>query len=260
MKSSVCRLFSFLAKRAYSSVAILFIALTFLTPANAGFISASNTNLQYASGRYANLQGLQWLTLDETKHKSRLAVERSSLMENDGWRFATRAETATLLGSLWGGSMVGLSASNYDGAAWFLNTLGGLASNQGPILTNHLHSYFFFGDDGECSSNTNKSCVGNVTNFDNRSKDALGYDAISSSLVSSYTADSGRAGFFSEKLGLDAGLDSGNKSTRKNIAKESWASLLVRDETSTAVPEPAPITLMAIGLLLGYFSVGRKRV
>lgn len=260
MNSGYCKPLPLLAKYADSFVSLILLSVICVAPASAGFINASNTNLQYASGKSANLQGLEWLSLDHTANISRTNVESSSAYSSGGWRYATKNETATLLGSLWGASVSGYSTSNHAGANWFINNLGGLIARKQSFVTKEVSSYFFFGNDTECSADSNKSCVGTVTSFDNRSKDAIGYDVASLGIITSYVANSGQGGAFYEKMGLDGGYNSFNYAKNKNFSRVSYASLLVRDDYSTAVPEPAPITLMGIGLLLGYFAVGRFKV
>ena len=73
---------------------------------NAGIINIANTNTEYDTGKFADLQGLNWLTLDETQNQSRQSVlDGFGGYIDNGWRYATRNETETLVNSIWGGEI-----------------------------------------------------------------------------------------------------------------------------------------------------------
>ncbi|MCZ6883551.1 MAG: hypothetical protein O7F15_11200 [Gammaproteobacteria bacterium] len=99
--------------------AILGTSLLLLVSVQVGaaIINVTNTNTEYAPGLFANLQGLEWLSLDETQNQSRdsLSAGYGGLLA-DGWRSSTRTETALLLGSLWDGVYSGYSSGNAAGA------------------------------------------------------------------------------------------------------------------------------------------------
>lgn len=89
-------------------------ALILSQVANAGVISVdSGTDLTFGTAGVADLQGLEWLTLDETQGYSQEEIAAALLGGIfNGYRYATRAETETLLDSL----------SSGDGASWFSAT------------------------------------------------------------------------------------------------------------------------------------------
>ena len=131
---------------------------------NADIIDANNTNTEYAPGKYADLQGLQWLTLDETLGESYDSIISGyNGLTNDGWRYATRQETETLLGSLWGGTISGWSHDNADGAKWFTSVFGLTASAPSLFFPTLDHSYFLFGDLTDCEADITLICWGAVS-------------------------------------------------------------------------------------------------
>jgi PEP-CTERM motif len=177
------------------------------------------------AGKAVNLQGLEWLSIDSTRGYSRADIEGGSLgYFATGWRYATRQETAGLLGSLWGGTEYGGSNSNGDGANWFFQNLG-----YGNLFagTTELRS-FFYGAEGECSQDTSVSCRG----F---------YGAAYSNVGLPTT------GWFYQEFGLDASYLSPG-TVERTLNDDRYGSLLVRGVSN--VPEPSTLLLSALGLLV----------
>ena len=197
---------------------------------NAEIVSASSTNTEYAPGLNADLQGLEWLSLEQTAGLSRYDVE-DGFTSADGttyapgeWQYATREQTETLLGSLWGG-VNGESQSNYAGADWFVDNFWGLGYDSfasgvrvdgklsNETWTEYDYSSFFFGLDTECNPQLDVGCAGRVE--------------------AGVTIGNTGIGYFKEEQGLDAGLYDWNYYVPKTEAPTSngmgtYGSLLVR--------------------------------
>ena len=177
------------------------------------------------AGKAVDLQGLEWLSLDSTRGYSREDLESGSLgYVANGWRYATRRETARLLTSLWGGTDYGGSTSNGDGADWFFKNLG-----QGNLFAGaaELRS-FFFGAEGECSDGAAMSCHG--------------FYGVAYSNVGLPTT-----GWFYQEFGLDA-LFSNPGAVDRSLRDNRYGSLLVRGVSY--VPEPSTLLLTALGVLV----------
>lgn len=177
------------------------------------------------AGKAVDLQGLEWLSLDSTRGHSREELESGSLgYVANGWRYATRRETAGLLTSLWGGTDYGGSTSNGDGADWFFKNLG-----QGNLFAGaaELRS-FFYGADGECSDDPSMSCRGHY--------------GVAYSNVGLPTT-----GWFYQEFGLDA-LFLNPGAVDRSLRDDRYGSLLVRGVSF--VPEPSTLLLTASGVLV----------
>jgi len=232
--------------------------------ANATIISGSHFT---DAGKAVDLQGLEWMSLEQTRGLSRTDVE-DGFTDYDGnvwaagdWQYATRAQTANLLGSLWGGVYSGWSADNADGAMWFVYTFFG--TEYGNAVTSdgdgrHTDerwtsldaSLFLYGGTGECDSTA--SCWGQVSNAESHYRDILNTPVGTSEPNTSYHAESEQElGKFQWNWGLSA---TQNEVENINVgtAHPSFGSLLVR---SARVQEPAVIALFATGL----FGIGFAR-
>ena len=222
--------------------------------ANAALISSAIVSVSYG-----DLQGLEWLSLDVTAGRSRTDVESDTALNADGWRYATRQETETLITSLWGNSVSGISYTNYAGARWFLDNFGIL-----NIVNDDLHvdlnsSQFFFGDYGECSADHNQSCAGSLGTFENSGFDAFspvwnypGYWAY----FQTYQAWDGPAGFITDEGGANMGLTSENNVTSIDNVSSTHGSLLVRE--ASVAPIPPALWLFGSGLL-GLIGISRRK-
>ena len=218
---------------------------------NAAVINVVNTNTEYGVGFNADLQGRDWLSLDATAGFSRNEVDGMlDTIEGGGWEYATRTQTETLLGSLWGRTISGWSTDNLAGATWFGENFNFLFfQNDSNSPVNYQQSNFLFGEDGSCSSSTEFSCLGVVAQFDNSLTNHQGTNVLTKVTGDTYQANSGAAGYFREIQGLNAGLSSDNGLYTKDIQQFYTGSMLVRQVSPIPVPEPPALLLFGIGLL-----------
>lgn len=242
----------------------LMISMSFAGASHGSIISGLHTT---ELGKTVALQGYEWLSLEHTGGLSRFDVE-DGFTDNygvdwaaDEWRYATRSETETLLGSLWGGTVSGFSADNYDGADWFLDTFWGLAFEDGSLAngsealnnsfaTNLDQSQLIFGMNGECNLDPNKTCRGSVQAASNYGLDLQGTNVTGGSPMTTYLGNSGRMGFLADDHGLQFQGTGNNRFAPKSHSGGIAGSLLVRFMQSPPelVPEPTSITLFAAGL------------
>jgi hypothetical protein len=224
---------------------------------SAGIINEFNTDTEYAANKFADLQGLEWLTLDVAVGQSRDSIEGGygGLIDDD-WRYATRDETETLLGSLWDQIYSGSSVSNYDGAVWFLNNFGALTTiNYHPQFEKLEYSWFLFGAAGDCDPNINLSCEGYVDTRLNPNNIIRAYNVQINDLEITYnpaTDSLGTIGTFIEETGVDMGWRPNNATVPNSQITNNESSLLVR------VPEPTTFMLVGLGLA-GLTFARRKR-
>lgn len=200
----------------------VFAVLTFLmlgtVPAQAAIVTGPHTT---NAGKQVNLQGLEWLSLDMTRGISRDAVESGyGGLTSDGWRYATRNETANLLRSLWGGTYSGGSSDNGDGAVWFFTYLG-----QGPLeFQQSVIGNFFYGASGECNPDPSLSC--------------FGFYGVAFSNVGHPPN-----GWFYTDFGLDDTWPL-PETVDSSLPASTYGNLLVR---GNAVPEPGTLLLLGFG-------------
>lgn len=236
------------------------------TSAHAGFISGTHVT---DGGKTVNLQGLEWMPLTYTAGLSRDQVEaaggftdRFGGVWNAGdWRYATRAETAALLGSLWGGTVWGSSNNNADGALWFLQTFGALEydinygndrvdvkSSRGGY-TNFDSSIFYLGANGDCDPGAWASCIGRVLGFENSEYVQKGFPLTLDSYEVTYLANSGAGGYFTPWDGLDPVNVWPASVGDRYSPLPHVGSLLVRNvEDVPSVSSPSAISLFVLGL------------
>ena len=250
-------------------LAVTLLAGATIANANAGIISGPQ---QYVNdfGQNTNvaLQGLEWLSLDHSFGIARTAIDNQAWRDNQGtqwqaneWRYATREETNNLLNSLWGNTFNGWGFNNYQGASWFEDNFGLIAGSNHSLFTDYQRAFFYYGEQDACTDNDNFSCVGAVAlgsdTGDNASLrgsnstnvNAFGFNVKqgnASGLVYDPVNQSG-AGFIRQDFGADFGLTSPIQVANINTGSASRASFLVRN--TAEVPEPAPITLMALSLV-----------
>lgn len=234
----------------------LLLAACVSSSAHAGLISGTH---KLANGNSVALQGLEWMPLIYTAGLSRTDVEDGFTDAFGGvwgatdWRYATRLETAMLLGSLWDQRHDGWSNENYLGAKWFLDTFGELNTQQDSwAFTGLGSSSFAYGNAGECSKNLSLTCEGLVM--------AMLASGLSTNSADLHTGN----GVNSDqtrpngKFGLDYGLDATPWATpRTTLSSAHWrslGSLLVRNPQQvespivSSVPEPSVLSLLALGL------------
>ena len=216
---------------------------------NAAIINASNTDTEFVSGSFADLQGLEWLSFDITLGMSRNQVVSDVVgtIDGGGWRYASISETNSLLSSLWGGVYDGWSADNYDGAQW-METIFGVtySSSSGSGFTQN--SYFMYGEQGECY--WLRSCVGEVKNIDDSLREL--YTVRVSDGVYETTEIGSSVGYF--QVGAGLGNMVSTSSALDSDINEYRSALLVRQ--SASVPEPSIIALFGIGI----FGLGVTRL
>ncbi|MEM9760204.1 MAG: hypothetical protein AAF933_13265 [Pseudomonadota bacterium] len=218
----------------------------------AGIISSGTVDIRFGASGRANLQGLEWLHLNETA-----GLSRDDVMNNDGvafiaggWRYATRSETETLITSLWSGIYDGWSADNFAGASWFVDTFGAtFEASASGFFTDLTWSRFFFGDVGECDRDgfVGLSCVGLVQASMDASGDIQSVNVGTGFAEVAYSNDPNTMqglGWIREDWGADQGVNAQNTIFQTGLRLSDTASLLVRD-----VPAPATIALMILGLL-----------
>ncbi len=158
--------------------------------------------------------GLEWLTLDHTSNKSRNFVESDMLSSGnifEDWRYATRTETERLLDSVWPRISEGYHESNKPSANALLEQFGALNSHTTSSGVEHKETWFWFGEDGSCDTDSNRTCKGGfATEEDN--------------------------GWFSDGAGLSTGItpDNINYHRPKSDSSSMYGSMLVRDREISA--------------------------
>ncbi len=242
--------------------------------AHGGYISGTHT---LSNGNTVALQGLEWMPLTYTAGLSRTDIENGftdrfgTTWAAGEWTYATRAQTETLLKSLWDQSYYGWSNGNASGAHWFLEKFGGIAFDLGygvsriektwssSTLTNFDYSFFFYGDTASCYPATNISCYGHVAKFDNdtQAKSELNATTLINEL--SYVGNSGAGGWFYGSYGLDQNSISPHWESTE-LVHPAAASLLVRQQVNqqpSQVSAPTSLSVLALGLL-GLMSLRRR--
>lgn len=248
--------------------AVLFCCLGVSMPAQAGFISGNHL---LANGKTVALQGLEWMPLTYTAGLSRRDVEDGFTDRFNGvwsasdWRYATRAETETLLGSLWDETYDGWSKTNHVGASWFLSAFGGLMfdSNYGSSRIDGQYSnnadwlridgtLMYFGNNGECHANANNTCYGAIYAADNYFfSDLTALNVKTNTHGVSYVMGSGSVGWFNDYYGGKHGIVTHNYAIQKSNTAADFGSLLVRtmrNNEPVAVSAPTAISLLGLGL------------
>ena len=135
------------------------LIITITTTANAGIISVSNTNNEYASGHFADLQGLEWLSWDTTAFQTRSQIENDAFgLISSGWRYASVNEFDTLFDSLKKGYLNDSQSTRQewsDGTKWLWQNFDNTDYNENfGIDVGRSHSRIGdlrYGAEGECS-------------------------------------------------------------------------------------------------------------
>lgn len=206
------------------------ILLLLWAQVNADIIDAHSTNTEYAPGKYADLQGLQWLTLDETLGESYDSIISGYKgLTNDGWRYATRQETETLLGSLWGATVSGWSQDNADGAIWFTSVFVRTISAPGSYFPTFDHSLFLFGNLTDCETDLTIICSGAVSYLiRGATPGSIDSTTTDGNMISVVLQPFEDYGYLHESDGLNVGYDPFNTSRLTALSNNQHASLLVR--------------------------------
>ena len=221
--------------------------------ASAALISSATVSVSYG-----DLQGLEWLSLDVTVGRSRTDVESDTVLNADGWRYATRQETETLVNSVSSSGVSGTSHVHYAGARWFLDNFGVLNIVNDDFYVDLNSSAFFFGEYGECSADHNQSCYGSLATFENYGRDV--FSPVNNGTYwaydQTYRAWHGHAGIVTDRLGANMGYTSENYVTSIDNVSSAFGSLLVRE--ASVVPIPAALWLFGSGLL-GLVGMARRK-
>jgi hypothetical protein len=240
------------------------ILLLVSVQAGAAIINASNTNTEYDKGVFADLQGLEWLTLDETKGQSRISIESGyGGFFADGWRYATLEETGNLILSLWGGVYRGYSPGNAAGAKWFGDNFG-FTSHHFPEISD-LNEYdlsmFLYGSDGECNVDINRSCLYVIRWAEELKFTIKSHYEARNVIKISYIPGDGDAGAFHDPLHFLSVDLQRHPDEPKSTTGNELASLLVRDSTvSNLSPIPAPAYIWSSGVaLIGLIGYRKRR-
>ena len=253
-----------------TSFVVILTSLLIASPyTHAAFISG---NIEFDTGRFADLQGLEWMPLTYTAGKSRNDIEDGftdnfgNSWDSDDWRYATRAEAETLLNSLHDGVYNGWSNGNGAGAGWFESVFGGLGYDSGfgaarvdqsfssGVWTNYDYSNFFYGDIGECSGNTDVSCRGLVIHADDYYTDIYQQNVDTLQNEVSYQGRTGELGYIHDYNGAGLGLTNGNSTYSNQYGSFDLGSLLVRDTPQNnggggiAISEPGSAAVWLVGL------------
>jgi hypothetical protein len=238
----------------------IIIAYSFVNVSSAGVISGNQST---DDGNLVALQGYEWMTLDSTAGLQRSDIE-NGFTDNDGnvwgasdWSYASRVQTEILVNSLWDGIYSGWSDGNFDGASWFIENFGGLGFEglPGGVSSNSNwvnldNTRFFFGDDGDCTSDLSMSCRGYIQAGDNYNSDLSARNVVTSTASEvSYIANSGGVGFLSESNGSDMGFSTYNDTLSKTTADSRYGSLLLRSVPLAIVPEPSTMFIFALGIM-----------
>lgn len=228
----------------------------------AAIISEGNVSTEYATGQFANLQGLEWLSLDETQNQSRISVTAGfGGFIADGWRYATRAETAILLGSLWDHVYDGYSLSNAPGAKWFIDNFGALNTGSNSSFTGISETGFFFGNLNECGDISRPYCQGDVRYAEVANSDRFGFSVLTLQSEFIGSANTGPYGAFYEVGGVDMGLTDFNQDISANNSSGVAGSLLVRTDSTvppSVVSLPTTVWLFISGMI-GLAGLYRQR-
>ncbi|MFC0047191.1 hypothetical protein [Rheinheimera tilapiae] len=256
----------------YALSALMLVSLGLSLPTQAGFVSGTHTYTTHSGQeKTVDLQGLEWMPLSYTAGFSRDDIENKSgfidrfnnVWNKGDWRYATRIETETLLGSLWGGTYTAFSKDSYAGALWFKRFFGMLtydiSSGSDRVdleystdwLTGYDYASAIYGDDKECGSEYGMSCELSVALFSNNSGSTWGTDPYTGKYTITYIANTGSAGYFSECNGLNTGYDRCQYRIKNDFHDSTIGSMLVRSIQSPpkSVSTPSVVTLLALGFI-----------
>ncbi len=213
----------------YIAVAAVLASLWSLPNVHGAIVSGTHYT---DGGKLVNLQGLEWLSWDETVGVSRTDIEAGwGGLIADGWRYATEGELALFFQSLSPAGDEGYHISNHDGSQWLWETFDNPDFTSGLYTSSRIGNLF-----AGVEVNSTTSYRAHYRAYDppltgGWFRDDLGRTHLQYTLLKSYTA-------------------SPSSST-------TIASVLVRD---AAIPEPSTFIVFA-GLFACFGIAGwwRKR-
>jgi len=229
----------------------------------AGIINETNTSLDLGNGNYAELQGLTWLTLNETAGKSRDEIENGYKgLLADGWRYASLEQTSILFSSLWNGIYSGYDVSNSYGAHWFVDNFGQTDTYTDPYGAKEEYAFsrFFYGEDEGCNVSWmagDNTCVASV-GYSTDLKTATYYNRYNTITNqwedNTYNPSQFEVGYIQVSLTLPYRTSIPKTYDYNNIA---YSSLLVK---TLEVPEPTSLALLGLGLAGFVFTRKKKKL
>lgn len=226
-------------------VGLLLSTSCLVNVANAGIISIENTNTEFSIGNYANLQGLEWLSLDVTLGLSRANVENGFVGNgnntytyssnanrlNDSWRYATTEEVESLINSLtnnlFNHDPKKVTVNQFEAANWFQQNFG-FVSIDASHWDYYNYSSFMYGHK-----------EGSAWGGSNYGRIMTGYVSDNAYLGNGYQ------GSFTKYKDI-ARINHSRGTVGVNSGYNDIGSMLVR---VTQVPEPSTLAIFALGLI-----------
>jgi len=233
-----------------------------ISAANAGLISGAHTTI---GGKDVALQGYEWMSLDHTAGLSRETIENvngftdryGTTWDAGDWVYASRTQTEVLMNSLWGGTYDGWATESVDGTKWFLENFGELKGDtwtgttrtdgvKTDVFGGDFQSSFFFGNDGECSVDTARTCIG-IARYFAEVDEVWGAWNVKTKTREPSNVAGGPVALTDGMYGYDTGSTTTNWAVWKNArVRNVEGSLLIR---AVDVPEPSTLAIFALGLM-----------
>ena len=230
-----------------------------ISAANAGLISGAHTTI---GGKDVALQGYEWMSLDHTAGLSRATIEnvngftdRYGTKWNAGdWVYASRTQTEVLMNSIWGGTYDGWANESVDGSKWFLENFGELNHDMWEGTTRKdehsteyggdFASWFLFGNEMECTTYENKSCIGHVRYVMNSTaSSAFNVHTGEREII---TSGGLPMALVEDRSGYNTGISYQNHIASVDYSRKKVGSLLIK---AADVPEPSTLAIFALGMI-----------